>query len=116
MSIIDASSLDVIERLAGWEGRFHSPSVTFAPYDFSCAAPIYERSHQQEEVYEVIEGELEITIDGRAQIVRPGLVAIVPRSVRHSVNLSLLGALLSSTTHEGPSSPNRCHQADYTSQ
>ena len=29
--------------------------------------------------------ELELTIDGVAQIARPGLVAIVPANVRHSV-------------------------------
>ena len=34
---------------------------------------------------EVIEGELEVTIDGLAQIARAGLVAIVPSNVRHSV-------------------------------
>ena len=34
---------------------------------------------------EVIEGELEVTIDGVAQIARAGLVAIVPGSIRHSV-------------------------------
>jgi quercetin dioxygenase-like cupin family protein len=33
----------------------------------------------------VIEGELGITIDGVAQVVRAGLVAIVPGNIRHSV-------------------------------
>ena len=41
--------------------------------------------HPQEEVYEVTEGELEVTIDGVAQIARPGLVAIVPAGVCHSI-------------------------------
>jgi unsaturated pyranuronate lyase len=35
--------------------------------------------------YEVIEGELEVTIDGEARIARAGLVAIVPGNARHSV-------------------------------
>jgi quercetin dioxygenase-like cupin family protein len=64
---------------------FHSPSMTFAHYDFVLAAPIHEHFHPQEEVYEVIEGELEVSIDGVAQIARAGLVAIVPGNVRHSV-------------------------------
>jgi quercetin dioxygenase-like cupin family protein len=86
MPFVDTSSLDVIERLPGWYGRyFHSPSMTFAHYDFVCGASIHEHFHPQEEVYEVIEGELEVTIDGVAQIARPGLVAIVPGGVRHSV-------------------------------
>ncbi|MDP9161397.1 MAG: cupin domain-containing protein [Acidobacteriota bacterium] len=87
MPFIDTRDLTVIERLPGWHGRyFHSPSMTFAHYDFVCGASIHEHFHPQEEVYEVIEGELEMTINGETQIVRPGLVAIVPANVVHSVN------------------------------
>jgi quercetin dioxygenase-like cupin family protein len=86
MPFVDTSSLDVIERLPGWHGRyFHSSNMTFAHYDFKRGASIHEHFHPEEEVYEVIEGELEVTIDGVAQIVRSGTVAIVPVNVRHSV-------------------------------
>jgi quercetin dioxygenase-like cupin family protein len=72
--------------LPGWHGRyFHSPSITFAHYDFVRGSSIHEHFHPQEEVYEVIEGELEVTVDGVARIARAGLVAIVPSNVRHSV-------------------------------
>jgi unsaturated pyranuronate lyase len=85
MPFVDVSRLRVIERLPGWHGRyFHSQSMTFAHYDFVRGSSIHEHFHPQEEVYEVIEGELELTIDGVAQIARPGLVAIVPAGVRHS--------------------------------
>ncbi len=86
MPFINTRDLNVIERLPGWHGRyFHSPSMTFAHYDFTRGSSIHEHFHPQEEVYEVIEGELEVTIDAETQIVRPGLVAIVPANVRHSV-------------------------------
>jgi quercetin dioxygenase-like cupin family protein len=86
MPVVDISRLDVVERLPGWQGRyFHSASMTFAHYDFQRGSSIHEHFHPQEEVYEVIEGELEITIDGVALIARPGLVAIVPVNARHSV-------------------------------
>jgi quercetin dioxygenase-like cupin family protein len=86
MPFIDTAQLDVIERLPGWHGRyFHSPSMTFAHYEFKRGASIHEHFHPQEEVYEVIDGELEMTIDGVTQIARPGIVAIVPGAVRHSV-------------------------------
>jgi quercetin dioxygenase-like cupin family protein len=79
---IDTSALEVIERLPGWSGRyFHSPSMTFAHYDFKRGSSIHERFHSQEEVYEVIEGELELTIDGVKQVARPGMVGIVPSNV-----------------------------------
>jgi len=76
----------VIERLPVWYGRyFHSPSMTFAHYEFRGGSSIHEHFHPQEEVWEVIEGEIEVTIDGVGQIARPGVVAIVPGNVRHSV-------------------------------
>ena len=86
MPFVDTSGLKAIERLPGWHGRyFHSASMTFAHYEFTRGASIHEHHHPEEEVYEVISGELEITIDGAAQVVRPGLVAIVPPNARHSV-------------------------------
>ena len=86
MAFLDTSSLPVVERLPGWHGRyFHSQNMSFAHYDFTRGASIHEHFHPEEEVYEVIEGELEITIDGVARIAGAGLVAIVPANVRHSV-------------------------------
>lgn len=86
MPFVDVSHLKVTERLPGWFGKyFHSASMTFAHYDFRRGASIHEHFHPQEEVYEVIEGELELTIDGVSDVVRPGLVAIVPSNARHSV-------------------------------
>lgn len=86
MPFVDTTSLRVIERLPGWHGRyFHTANMTFAHYDFKQGASIHEHFHPEEEVYEVIEGELEITLDGVVQIARPGMVAIVPSGVRHSI-------------------------------
>ena len=45
MPFVDTSSLKVIERLPGWHGRyFHSPSMTFAHYDFARGASIHSTS------------------------------------------------------------------------
>lgn len=86
MPVIDVAALRVTERLPGWFGRyFHSPNMTFAHYEFRRGSSIHEHFHPQEEVYEVLEGELEIAIDGVARVIRPGLVAIVPSNARHSV-------------------------------
>jgi unsaturated pyranuronate lyase len=86
MPFLDTNSLPVIERLPGWHGRFfHTRNLTFAHYEFTRGASIHEHFHPEEEVYEVVEGELEVTIDGVAQIARAGVVAIVPGNARHSV-------------------------------
>jgi len=92
MPFVDTCSLAVIERLPGWRARiFHSGAMTFAHYEFDAGASIHEHLHEQEEVWNVIEGELEVTIDGRAQIATPGMVAIVPPQARHSVRALTAG-------------------------
>ena len=86
MPFIDLANLKVTERLPGWHGRyFHSANMTFAHYDFQRGSSIHEHFHPQEEVYEVIEGQLEMTVEGVCQIVEAGVVAVVPSNARHSV-------------------------------
>jgi quercetin dioxygenase-like cupin family protein len=86
MPIVDVEKLRVTERLPGWFGRyFHGNHMTVAHYRFVKGAFIHEHHHPQEEVYEVIEGELEITIEGVTHKVKPGISAIVPSNARHSV-------------------------------
>ena len=75
MPFVDTLSLPVIERLKGWHGRyFHAVNMTFAHYDFTRGSSIHEHFHAEEEVYDVIGGEVEVTIGGVTQIARPGFV------------------------------------------
>ena len=95
MPFVDTRKLKVIERLPGWKGRyFHSASMTFAYYEFESGSSIHDHSHPEEEVYEVMAGELEVTIDGKSAIVNPGVVAIVPPNSRHSVRALTDGSLI----------------------
>jgi quercetin dioxygenase-like cupin family protein len=86
MPFVDTDKLEVIEKGIGWRGRlFHSPSMTFGHWEFDKDASVHEHSHPQEEVWEVVAGELEVTIDGVTQIARPGVAAIIPPNALHSV-------------------------------
>jgi quercetin dioxygenase-like cupin family protein len=79
LSFVDVDKLKVTERLPGWRGRcFHAVNMTVAHYEFTRGASIHEHHHPQEELYEVLEGELELTVDGVTQVARPGVAAIVP--------------------------------------
>jgi len=92
---IDTHTLPAVERLPGWRGRyFDSPSMTFAHYEFDAGASIHEHFHPQEEVYEIIEGELELTIAGVTRRLSPGLVGIVPPNTPHSVKAISSGRLI----------------------
>ncbi len=95
MAFVEIGTLPVVERLPGWRGRyFDSANMTFAHYEFDAGATIHEHSHPEEEVYEVIEGELEITIGGETQRLVPGRVGIVPPDTLHSVKAISNGRLI----------------------
>ena len=54
------------------KGRyFHSANMTFAHYEFVVGSSIHEHFHPEEEVYEVIEGELEVTLRLHATPTQP---------------------------------------------
>ena len=95
MPVINLNELRVVERLPGWRGRFfHSAHMTFAHYDFDEGARIHEHHHGEEEVYHVLEGQVEITIAGTRHIAEPGLAAIVPADTAHSVRALTSGRLM----------------------
>ena len=86
MPFVDTNMLPQHERRPGWFGRyFHSPSMTFARWTFTAGSDIHEHGHEQEEVWEIIEGELAVTIAGETKIAGAGMVAIVPADTPHSV-------------------------------
>ncbi|HZZ69904.1 MAG TPA: cupin domain-containing protein [Phenylobacterium sp.] len=86
MPFLDTNKLPQDERRPGWLGRyFHSPTLTFAHWEFAKGADIHAHSHEQEEVWQVLEGELQVTIGAETQIAGPGMVAVVPPHTAHSV-------------------------------
>ena len=86
MPFFNTNELPAVEKLPGWHGRhFHSASMTFGHWEFAAGASIHEHRHPQEEVWEVVEGELEVTVDGVTAVAGPGFAAIVPPNVPHAV-------------------------------
>ena len=95
MGFIDTDKLQVVERLPGWKGRyFDSESMTFGHYEFDAGSSIDEHSHPNEEVWNIIEGQLDVRIGDEAQVAGPGAVALVPPNMRHSVKALTSGTAI----------------------
>jgi quercetin dioxygenase-like cupin family protein len=59
--------------------------MTFAYYTVAAGAWIHEHSHPHDEVWNVIDGELEITIASETQVAGAGCAAMIPPNTAHSV-------------------------------
>jgi quercetin dioxygenase-like cupin family protein len=86
MPFIASTDMLRSKPLRGWSGAFfHSQNMTFGLWEIAGDAdPLHEHSHPQEEVWNVAEGEIAITVDGKEHILRPGSAIVVPPDVRHS--------------------------------
>ncbi|MGH8239177.1 MAG: cupin domain-containing protein [Steroidobacteraceae bacterium] len=86
MPFIDVHSQTRGEPLPGWHDRyFASQSMSFAYYDVDAGASIHAHSHDEEEVWHIVEGALEITIDGETRLAGAGTAAVVPPNSVHAV-------------------------------
>jgi len=66
--------------------------MTFAHYEFDRGARIHEHFHPEEEVYEVLEGALELSIDGVSPRRAAGFGC--HRAARHSVRAITNGRVI----------------------
>jgi quercetin dioxygenase-like cupin family protein len=86
MPFVDVPSLPILEPLAGWRGRFfHSKRMTFVYYAIDAGSSVHVHHHDEEEVWHVLEGELEISLSEVTQRLGPGQAAVVPAGERHGV-------------------------------
>jgi mannose-6-phosphate isomerase-like protein (cupin superfamily) len=72
--------------LPGWHGRFfHSQNMTFALWTIDAgAADLHEHHHEQEEVWNVVEGEVVLVVDGVERMVHAGSAVVVPPHTPHA--------------------------------
>lgn len=85
MPFIDLSQLQTQTLMPGFDVRFvHTDSMTFAHWEVQAGAVLPEHSHEHEQVAHVLEGEFELTIDGTARILKPGVVGVIPSHAVHS--------------------------------
>jgi quercetin dioxygenase-like cupin family protein len=73
------------ELIPGTEVRFiHSDRMTVAYWTFEPAVSLPEHSHPHDQVTNIIEGEFELTIEGKPEILTAGDYRVIPPDAVHS--------------------------------
>ena len=84
MPFMDLADIEAREIVPGYRARFlHSGTMTFAYWEVDAGAALPEHDHPHEQVAHVLEGRFELTLDGEARVLEPGLVAVIPPGARH---------------------------------
>jgi quercetin dioxygenase-like cupin family protein len=85
MPLITLSTLAVREIFPGLRARLiHTDRVSHSWVEVDAGAAFPEHQHPHEQIVTVLEGELELVIDGAAHRLKPGTVFVIPPDVRHS--------------------------------
>ncbi len=73
------------EHFPGFHGRFvHSDAMTFVWWRIEDGAAVPEHAHPHEQVVNMLEGTLALTVDGEEHVLHAGDVFAIPGGVRHS--------------------------------
>ena len=85
MAFVTQAELGTAEPIPGYAGAFlHSEHMTLASWQIRADSPFPEYSHPHEQIMIVSEGEFELTVDGETEVLRPGVVAVIPSDAEHS--------------------------------
>lgn len=73
------------EMLPGYRARFiHTDHTTHAYWEIDPDKPLAEHSHPHEQTVNVLEGTIELVVDGESYVLGPGDVLHIPGGVPHS--------------------------------
>jgi quercetin dioxygenase-like cupin family protein len=77
-------NLEEREIVPGFRGRFvHSENMTLGYWRIASGASLPEHAHPHEQVTNVLEGRLEMTLEGETLILEAGGVAVIPAQAEH---------------------------------
>lgn len=63
----------------------HTNLATYSYVDVAEGAVLPLHSHAEEQVLHLLEGTLEVTVEGKTQICNPGDVVVIPPHAKHTV-------------------------------
>lgn len=84
MTVHELESLPERELWPGFVAKMvHSETMTLAFWRIEAGAELPEHEHPHEQVLHLMEGSLELTIEGETARLEPGAVAVIPSNARH---------------------------------
>ena len=85
MAFLSTTDMVRKEPMAGFVGRFaNGVTMTSVSWTIAAGSELPEHAHPHEQVSHVLDGEFEMTIEGKTQRLGAGMVAFIPPNATHS--------------------------------
>ena len=85
MAFVSLNEIETVEPFPGFVATFvHTEQMTLANWQITAGSAIPDHSHPHEQIMMVSDGEFELTVAGETQVMRPGMVAVIPADAKHS--------------------------------
>jgi quercetin dioxygenase-like cupin family protein len=85
MPLVTVDTLPVREIFPGIRARLiHTDRVTHSWVEVDAGATFPEHQHPHEQIVTMLEGELELIVEGKVHRLKPGAVFVIPPNARHS--------------------------------
>ncbi len=85
MSVVTLETVPVREIFPGFRARVvHSERMSQSWVEIDAGASFPEHQHPHEQIVNVLDGELELTVEGITHRLTPGRVLVIPPEVPHS--------------------------------
>jgi unsaturated pyranuronate lyase len=85
MPLVTVDTLPVREIFPGIRARLiHTDRVTHSWVEVDAGATFPEHQHPHEQIVTVLEGELELVVEGKVHRLKHGTVFVIPSNARHS--------------------------------
>lgn len=85
MKYYHVKDLEPREMAPGFTGRMiHSDRMTVVYWEIEAGSQLPEHSHPEEMIVNVLEGRLELTVEGETRMLEPRDVVVIPSDVPHA--------------------------------
>ena len=85
MPLIQLDRLPIREIFPGLRARLvHSDRVSHSWVEVDAGATFPEHQHPHEQIVNVLDGELELVVEGVTHRLKPGMVFVIPPNAKHS--------------------------------
>jgi len=86
MQLLDFRNSKTLDLASGVNAHVaHTANISVAHVTLLAGSIVPQHAHHQEQILNVVDGELELTVDGKTLVLSRGKVAILPPMVPHSV-------------------------------